>query len=468
MSDDRTTAALDRLRRILRRAKGSYALVRVVTDDVARVAVFDALRTGGDGGPVLRFLPSGAEGAAALEMILRGGGESAEGIVVPDGNTLLSFDEGRVLTALNLARERLRTVMKGPLVLVLSPEADAALARRAPDLRDATLGVVRVEGDAPPPSMDIEQERITREQAEAEFARILAADLPDGEAVDALIALGRCLRSTVFDREEQSDTALIRQIVREALNRAVRAGYERGIANAEVLGIAIGPTALDRAERQRMLTDAIARLDRLGLAVDLDRAKAQSFLAMDLCLSGAVDEGLRIYREVVLPEVDRSDSLRDQIGAREALMRVLDQLGRFRDAALVARDEMLPLVRATQDRQNVLRLMVLAASNLVRAGDDDRAISWFHDEIIPLARALDDSDRLGFAYLTLNRAYAHRNGPGDRERALLYADFAKRMYVKAGDLQAAARADQLVRTRSASSKSNRAARRQLKFARHRV
>lgn len=467
MSDDRTTAALDRLRRILRRAKGSYALIRVVTDDVARGAVFDALRTGSDGGPVLRFLPSGAEGAAALEMILRGGGEPTEGIVVPDGDTLLSFDEGRVLTALNLARERLRAVMQGPLVLVLSPEADAALARRAPDLRDATLGVVRVEGDAPP-SLDIEREGITREQAEAEFARILAANLPDGEAVDALVALGRRRRLSVFNREEPNDRELIRQIAREALDRAVRAGYERGIANAEVLGVATGPTALDRTERRRLLVDAIARLDRLGLSVDLDRAQAQSLLAMDLCMSGSVDEGLRIYREVVLPEVDRSDSLRDQIGAREALMRALDHVGRFREAALVARDEMLPLVRATQDRQAVLRLMVLAASNLVRAGDDDRAIAWFHDEIIPLARALDDSDRLGFAYLTLNRAYAHRNGPGDRERAFLYADFARRMYAKAGNLQAAAQADQLVRMRSTSSKSNRAARRHTKFARHRA
>lgn len=467
MRSERIDTSLARLRRLIKRTAGSFALVRVVADDAARGDVLSVMQGLREEGQALRVLPDGAEGASALEGALRGVDGPCDGMVVPDADALVRFDDGRVLDGLNLARDRLSSLVRGPLVLVLSPRGDAALAVRAPDLRDATLGLVRVEAGVGA-EMDAPFKRATWREVEAELSRILSAEMSDGEAVDALVWLAkRWHHSSQMDPSDHADRdrQLTERIAGEAQRRAERSGYVRGIANAMVLRAMSNGQRLVFEQRRQLIEDAIQRLQAIGLSADFDLLGARSSLASVLMQNGHVDEGLRLFEAEIIPAVDSSFGVEDQISAREALATNLHRLGHAHDAARLTLEEIVPLARRAGQTSAEVRQLALGAAYLVGASRYDEAITILRDEVVPKARAAGDDLDLAFAYATLAEAAEHRGGSGDLSQATLYADFAKRLYAKVGEASAVKRMDEILKRLAPTSPGNRAERRRARFAR---
>ncbi len=467
MRHESIATSLARLCRLMKRTAGGFALVRVVTDDAARGAVLSTLKSLREKGQALRVLPDGAEGVSALEGTLRGVDGPCDGMVVPDADALVSFDGGRVLDGLNLARDRLSSLVRGPLVLVLSPQGDASLAARAPDLRDATLGLVRVEAGVGA-AIDVPFKHLTANDVEVELSRILSSEMSDGEAVDALVLLAKrwhhASQLEPADHAER-DRELTDRIAGEALRRAVRSGYVRGIANAMVVRAMSNGRRLGFEQRRQLIEDAIQRLQAIGLSADLDLLQARSSLASVLMQNGHVDEGLWLFEEEIIPAVDETFGTEDQISARSILATNLHRLGRARDAATLTLGEIVPLARRAGQTREEVRQLALGAAYLVAAARYDEAITILCDEVVPKARAAGDDIDLAFAYANLAEAVEHRGGNGDLSQALLYADFAKRLYARSGDARDVKRMDEILRRLAPAPLGNRADRRRARFSR---
>lgn len=82
----------------------------------------------------------GPDLASSVEMLLQAQPGAYEGLVF-SANSLVDFEDGRLVSSLNLARERLARVVQGPLVLCLTPDAYAALPDLASDLWSARSAV---------------------------------------------------------------------------------------------------------------------------------------------------------------------------------------------------------------------------------------------------------------------------------------------------------------------------------------
>lgn len=260
------------LRRALKRGTG-FALYVVVAKDLGRVELLRRLRTwsGAGGVPDLHFFPVGAEGASAVDALLaaRDEAHALAGAVIPDGGALIDVEEGNALSALNVARDVLDRVIRGPLLLVLSPEREADLARMAPDLFDVRAGTVAVEAvvvEAGP----VEVSRIGLRhrdrarpvaglQGEGARLRVLAEseDPPLGALADAWVRIG-------YEFLDRGEIGEAREAAKVAHQLAVRGGYKSGVA----YGIALEGDVLgylgDLDEAQTCYEVALAIEEDLG------------------------------------------------------------------------------------------------------------------------------------------------------------------------------------------------------------
>ena len=136
------------LRRSMARAK-TFSLLLVIADGPVRSWLRTRLLewSGKDGVPDLHFFASGEAGAAEVDSFLAEAREKPlEGAVILDGDTLIA-KETPVLD-LNMARDRLRKLVAGPLVLVIAPRSVMELSRMAPDLFDVRSATYDIESAA--------------------------------------------------------------------------------------------------------------------------------------------------------------------------------------------------------------------------------------------------------------------------------------------------------------------------------
>ena len=316
---------LQRLRRGLKRAAG-FAFYVVVARDMGRVEVLRRLRawSGVGGVPVLRFFPEGVEGVRAVEAFLAAKDEehTLGGAVIADGGALIDVEEGNALAALNVARDVLDKMIRGPLLLVLSPEREGDLARRAPDLFDVRAGTVTVEaGAVEAGAVDVETlgrrdkggaRSVAELQVEAVRLRALAEseDPPLGALVDAWVRLGGKFL-------KQGEIGEAREAAKRAQRLAELGGYRSGVAKGMALegDVLAYMGELDKAQDwyEKSLAMKEELRDRRGMAVSYHQ------LGMVVQDRGELDKAQDWY--------EKSLAIKEELGNRHGMASTYHQLG---------------------------------------------------------------------------------------------------------------------------------------------
>lgn len=366
------------LRRAIVRTR-RFGLYVIVAPDRARAEVLSRLRawSGREGVPELGFLPSGAEGAQRLSAILAepSAREPLRGLVVPDADRLV--EEGLPIEALNVVRDRLGDIIKGPLVLVLSPRREVELGRMAPDLFDvraATCEVHAIEAEAeaetaPAPTILAlaAPPALTRRSPTEQDLRALEASKegPPGAALaDAWLRTADA-RTRVGDHLGAAASA------GEALRLALGAGYRFGEASARIrLADAERLTgrpdeALEGLQRALTIAEQIAHAPL--------RARALGSIADILKARGQLDEALRIRKEEELPVHEKLGDIRERAITLGKVADILEARGQLDEAVRIRREEQLPVHEKLGDRRSLLVGRTnLALLLLQRAAEGDR------------------------------------------------------------------------------------------------
>ncbi len=133
----------DKLWRSLRRQEG-FGLFFVEADGAERGRVVAALQRYAAAEAPGRFTvpATGEESRVLLEGLLKGTHAPLEGGLVVDGDAVAWDDDGRLLRDLNVARDRLRVLVHGPLVVVVRKKGEQRWRQEAPDLFDVRAGFV--------------------------------------------------------------------------------------------------------------------------------------------------------------------------------------------------------------------------------------------------------------------------------------------------------------------------------------
>lgn len=421
---------LDVLRRGMRRA-GSFSLFVVLAGDAARFEVLRRLRawSGLEGIPELYFFPEGEEAATAVERFLATENRDRPlmGAVIPDGNVLLDTGDGAAIAALNLARDNLGKLIRGPLVLVVSPHRAADLARAAPDLFDVRRATVEVESvpvelvsepafrspETVALSLDSasEEPRSRAElQAEAAQLRALAASSEPPQAgalADAWLRIG-------FAFQRLGEQGEARAAAEEARRHAERIGYTRGVADALVLEAGIlGPAGHIRAWEQA-LRRALALHHDVG---DLSReANDLSLLGEGLVRISRLDEAEVLEREA-LQIFDKLGDVRSRAVVLGTIADILQKRGHLDEALRIRSDEQLPVFEKLGElRERAVTLGRIANIHEAR-GQLDEALRIQTDEALPVYEKLALARDLLIGRTNLAFTYLKRGQPGDREKA---------------------------------------------------
>lgn len=139
------------LLRALRRSPG-FSLHIVAVHSNVRDEVLRRLRKQlPQSAPHLTWLTPGAPGLDQLQGWLdnRSAPSSLQGLVVADGDALLSHDDGHLIAALNVVRDLLGDYLGGPLVLVVSPLGAARIPGLAPDFFQVRAGTYLLRQNSP-------------------------------------------------------------------------------------------------------------------------------------------------------------------------------------------------------------------------------------------------------------------------------------------------------------------------------
>ncbi|WP_437959864.1 tetratricopeptide repeat protein [Sorangium sp. So ce119] len=412
---------LDVLRRGLRRA-ASFAFYVVLAADAARAEVLRRLRawSGSGGVPELRFFAEGANGAEEVARFLAVSDRThpLAGAVIPDGVALVETGGSAVVASLNMARDVLGKLIRGPLVLVIAADRAAELSGMAPDLFDvraATLEIASVPGDpAPTFALDSAETRDrpqARSQAElqAEAARLRAFaddEIPAGSLADAWIRLGHAF----FDAAELGEA---RAAAEEARRLAEGVGYTSGVGDALALEAQVieqtGPAEAWEQALRRALALHREAAEPAKTAADLCRlGRAVAFLGRPEEAEGLLREAIGLY-----------EKLGDARGRAIALGDIADTLeyrGQL-DEALRIRQEALPVYERLGDARSRAVTLSKIAGVLQARGKLDEALHLLEHEVLPVFERLGDTR--GKLVCQTNMAIVHheRGAPGDREAA---------------------------------------------------
>jgi hypothetical protein len=366
------------LHRALRRSAGAFAFlpVEVSQDDLSRVR--RALRgwSGHDGVAPLKVLPGGAPGVAAVERMLRGAFGVCSGVVISHGDALVQHAEGRLAEGMNVARDVLRREVRGPLVVLLTPEAMAEFTRLAPDLfavRSTAMSLVDREGEArransgmwitapwrPEGDATLVFDSLDSIRSEAERLRMLtdAQDPPPvATVVDGWLALAERVANYA------PDDALLDECIEVALRWATARGYDRGRADA-----------LMASARLRRGQSAPVRL----ASIEEDRAVYERI--------GEHREADRALKDVAVLQMIKGDK---------------------QSAAATVRDAIQRTVAATPRDSGTLLLLSSLTLTLAQTGDVSTALKTMDHDVLPEARARRDPRLLVPILLEASRLHA--------------------------------------------------------------
>lgn len=292
--------------RALRRVGQEPALFVVIAEGAGRTEFlrrFDVWQRLQDV-PRVSEIGEGAEGVRRLDLKLRGHGGQHAGMLVPDADLLAHFQGGRVLDGLNIARDGLERVARGPLVLVFSPEGARLFAERAPDLFDGRTMTAVFDVVSRPPSPHLlgiaraaPQTKALPQAIEAQIrAEMIGPEvLPTGLAIDYLLTVAQ-------DYYDWGDSAACYRIASECLGLSRMEEYAEGIGRSLALRVKcdIGRHPAPVLEAQLAEAMILARehqLDRLLMLVG--SVAGQLAFADDRPL-----DALRLAESVVLPSAE--------------------------------------------------------------------------------------------------------------------------------------------------------------------
>lgn len=417
-------SSLASLRRTLRRGGRRFAFLPIMVDEASRKDVLRALRTWADqeGIAALTIFPVGADGAARLELLLRGALGPQEGIVIPDGDTLVNADEGRLAAGLNLSRDQLRQLVRGPMVVLLSDSGAAALAKAVPDLHDIRAASIEIKGlgadhDADPDWVTL------REEAD----RLLAREVGGGSAsIESLLQLTYKAThyahrgESLLHRDEARRAALLASD--GALSLARKEGNEEAEIDAILAHAMVDFADMVPAERRDLIHGLRRRYANLHCF--LKAAGVNALWAKDLAFRGEMNESIRVLREEVMPlflELADIRFLRHDVlfAAGE-----LYEIWRFDCARRILEEVGRPFCQLLNDDNGLLHVEARIGDTFGAEGLFDHAIVSFLDRVLPLARRLKKSDAIAFAEHQLAVALLSRGGPADLDRAAVHADAA--------------------------------------------
>ncbi|WP_437692155.1 tetratricopeptide repeat protein [Sorangium sp. So ce176] len=386
---------LDVLRRGLRRA-ASFAFYVVLAADAARAEVLRRLRawSGSGGVPELRFFGEGADGAEEVARFLAVSDRihPLAGAVIPDGVALVDTGGGAVVASLNMARDVLGKLIRGPLVLVIAADRAAELSGMAPDLFDvraATLEIASVPGDPAPTfalhSAETRDRPQARSQAElqAEAARLRAFaddEIPAGSLADAWLRLGRAF----FDAAELGEA---RAAAEEARRLAEGVGYTSGVGDALALEAQVleqtGPAeAWEQALRRALVLRREAG-DPAWTAVDLCRlGRAVAFL-------GRPEEAEALLREAI-GLFEKLGEVRGRAVALGCIADLLERRGQLDEALRIRQQEELPVYERLGDAGILAVTLGKIADIYLARGQLDEALRIRQQEELPVHERLGD------------------------------------------------------------------------------
>ena len=153
-----------------------------------------------------------------------------------------------------------------------------------------------------------------------------------------------------------------------------------------VCDVAMGCGDMERAMQSadRVVQDAkISGRDR-------ELAFAQGKIADILQLRGSREEALRIWREEVLPVVERQGNVRELAITQSKIADILQLRGDFDEALRIRREEVLPVVERLGDVRSCAITQGGIASILLSRGDLEEALRIWREEVLPVVERLDD------------------------------------------------------------------------------
>lgn len=458
---------IDALRRSLRRSR-SFALHVVFADGQAKVEVNRRLRawSGLGGIPELLFFPEGEGAARAIEEFLsraRLHVAPIPGAVLADGDAVFDEDgESAALVALNLSRDILGALIRGPLVLVFPASRGGDLARVAPDLFDTRAMSVELEAvlaEAPPPLALPAPARVWNEPArskeelrrEAARLRALAASSeppPSGALADAWIRLGWAFLAL-------GDPGEARGVAEESKLLAEAVGYTSAVATALMFEADVVARSghLDASEQslQKALKlsreagdlyvegNVLVRLARWNLVVGrLDGAYALLERALALFQKvgavheraltigevarvhssrGELQEARRLLQTEVIPVLEMLGDARNRAAAVGMIADIHRLRGELQEALRLHVEEELPIYKELQAGRDQANTVERIARIHHEQGQVDGAIELLTREVLPVYEDLGATHDLVRSRALLASMYLARSKPGDQEQA---------------------------------------------------
>jgi len=422
------------LRRALRRSKG-FSLHVVIADGTARREITRRLRawSGTGGVPRLHFFDEGESGARALERWVAEawGKEASTGVVLSDGDALIA--DGSALSALNVARDRLGQLIKGPFVVVLSPRSEAEMATIAPDLFDVRAGTWEFE--TAPASARVLRRSI-RSIRNENWPKVPKADLqiaaaslralkseqdppPPGGLANAWLKVGW----SFLNLRELGESLAAAE---EAEHYAKSAGYTAGIGEALSLKARgmmesgrykeaedflhealnsyreLGDRRMQAAvlhnlghvlRNEGRIEDALATVKtELQLCQDIQDeeacASAYGGMAHLLVAQENLDEALRVYREECLPVYEKLGDSRNVARVSAEIADILAERGQLDEALRLCRDVALPVFERLGDAHASAATWSKISDYLQLSGDLDEALQILVQKSLPVFTAL--------------------------------------------------------------------------------
>lgn len=271
---DRLASDLASLRRAIVRMERTFSVHLVHASMSVREALSEFL-SDDPTLPLLTIAPLGARCASFVRDLLRGTFEPLDGVILADVDALL-LDDGRdALDALNLARDRLHELVRGPMILVVSPENDQRLRVAAPDLASVIATSSVLSSEAVSTLIDTlagDDWRRAHTDVDALERRL---ERSEHSATPGALAFGWCEVALLLVNQVAADPSIAQRVntaIKNARRFATPLRFERVLALCDIAVEQLAMVTGERAPRRDRVEVAMAVLDRVGSAIDRSSA----------------------------------------------------------------------------------------------------------------------------------------------------------------------------------------------------
>jgi tetratricopeptide (TPR) repeat protein len=422
--DPESEARADSLRRALSRSDG-FGLYLVLADGDARGLLLKRLRVWIDEKvvPVMEMLPMGADGVARVYAALGGGERPHNGWVLQDGDALFDAEGADTLAALNITRDRLGEIIPGPLVIVAAPRHAVDFM----DLYEVRRGTWQLRSVAPQRMWELAHERVGEidDAFLKEWQERLDEDEREGRGqpsawVDARLwiaasqadkgafeeALANIERARGLASETGYISGRVRADVRDAeiatrrgdrerargvLTTARHLAREAGDVQSEAMALFHIVQMSVVAGREAILLEHVRDLVALSQSVDVvPRAAVGRLRARIEARRGQSSSAATVLRDEVIPLLEATDSFAMLGGAWTDLANIERSRGNLLEAETILREQVLPLLERDNDPQELVQAALVLADVLRGQERSDEALRLLREVALPKTRATSD------------------------------------------------------------------------------